>query len=227
MSPAHLLLSAHIAAGAVAVPLGALALATRKGGRAHLRFGAFYYQAMTLVIGSAAVLSAVHREPYLAGLTAAAAIGTFSGRRVLGRKRPDREPAQRAALVDWALALAALAVGLALLAMAATGVEMRSPPVIYSLAGTSVVYGLYDLARFFRPGAWPFSPRLWLYEHIVKITGAYFGAVAAFSGNLVLPLPEPWRQLWAPALGEALIVFFLLRYRRAARAASPAAPTGP
>src|SRR5687767_2826869 len=124
-SPVLLLLATHIAAGAVAVPLGAVALATRKGGRAHLRFGKLYYRAMTAVIGSATVLTAVHREPYLAGLTAAAAIATFSGRRVLGRKRPDLEPAQRATPADWALAAVSLALGLTLLGMAAAGVKMR------------------------------------------------------------------------------------------------------
>ena len=90
------LLAAHIAAGAVAVPLGAAALVARKGVRTHARAGKLYYSAMAVVIGSAAVLTAARREPYLAGLTAAAAIATISGCRVLGRKRPDLDPAQRA-----------------------------------------------------------------------------------------------------------------------------------
>ncbi len=229
MTLSALLLAVHIAAGAVAVPVGAAALATRKGGRSHRNAGRLYYSAMTIVIGAAAVLSALRREPYLAGLTAAAAIATFSGRRVLLRRRPDLDPAQRAAPADWALALAALAVGLLLFGLAAAGVKVANAAVAHSLAGASVLYGLYDLARFARPVAWPFSPRLWLYEHVVKMTGGYFGAVAAFSGNALPGLPEPWRQLWAPMVGQALVFYFLLRLRRRApgrAAVAPAAALG-
>jgi hypothetical protein len=224
MQPVSPLLAVHIAAGALAVPLGAAALVAQKGGQRHARFGKLYYLAMTVVVGSAAALTAALFEPYLAGLTAAAAVGTFSGCRVLKRKRPDLDPTQRAAAADWALAVAALATGLLLIGLAAAGVEMRNTPVLYSLAGTCTLYGLYDLRRFSSPGGWPFSPRLWLYEHIVKVLGGYFGAVAALSGNVLVYPPDPWRQLWAPIFGEVLTLYFLVRYRARGRALVLGAP---
>lgn len=213
------LLIVHIAAGTAAVIVGLFALLTpkpveTKTGRAHRRSGRLFLVSMIIVIGTATVLTIIKFNPYFAGLTATAAILVFSGYRVLGRKRPDLNAAHRAQLLDWDLTLIALGIGLMLIALSALGVITKNLPVVYSLGVGSVLYAGYDLYRFAYPLSFPFSPNLWLYEHLVKMISGYFGAVAAFSGSVLVLLPEPWRQLWATMLGQSLAIILVIYYRR-------------
>ncbi|HKY04414.1 MAG TPA: hypothetical protein VJQ56_05975, partial [Blastocatellia bacterium] len=153
-------------------------------------------------------------NPYFAGLTASATIAVFSGYRVLRRKRPDLDPAARAKSVDWAIAILVFSTGLLLTVLGALGSVTSNLPVVYALGGGCMLYAGYDLYRFTWPLKFPFSPNLWLYEHLVKMIGGYFGAVAAFSGSVLVLLPAPWRQLWATMLGQALAVTLVIYYRR-------------
>jgi hypothetical protein len=218
-----LLLVAHIIAGSLAVIVGAVALVTPKplkpeAGRAHRRSGKLFLASMCVVIGTATVLTIISLNPYFAGLTAAATVAVFSGYRVLRRKRPDLTASQRAQAFDWIITLLILCVGLLLIVLGASGRITRNLPVVYSLGVGSVLYAAYDLYRFARPLAFPFSENLWLYEHLVKMLGGYFGAVAAFSGSVLVLLPEPWRQLWATSLGQTLAIVLVIYYRRKLKA---------
>ncbi|HLL77534.1 MAG TPA: hypothetical protein VK421_19920 [Pyrinomonadaceae bacterium] len=218
------LLVAHIIAGTAAVLVGLVALVAPKpvGRRApaHLRSGRLFLYAMAVVIGTSVALTLISFNPYFAGLTAAATVAVFSGYRVLGRKRPDVNTSHRARPLDWIVTLLILAVGVFLTGLAATGRVTQNLPVVYSLGAGSTAYALYDLYRFARPAGFPFTPNLWLYEHLVKMIGGYFGAVAAFSGSVLILLPPPWRQLWATTLGQTLAVVFVLYYRRRLKGAN-------
>jgi len=215
------LLVAHIIAGSLAVVVGLVALVTPKpvlaAGRTHKKSGRLFLYTMCVVIGTATVLTLISLNPYFAGLTAASTVAVFSGYRVLSRKRPDLDATHRARAVDWIVTLVIFGVGVLLIALGAAGGITKNLPVVYSLGIGSVLYAGYDLYRFARPLAFPFSPNLWLYEHLVKMIGGYFGAVAAFSGSVLLLLPEPWRQLWATSLGQTLAVVLVIYYRRKLR----------
>jgi hypothetical protein len=151
-------------------------------------------------------------------LTGGREIRGHSGYRVLRRKRPDLDATQRAHAVDWLITLSILAVGVLLLVLGASGRITKNLAVVYSLGAGSALYAVYDLYRFARPLAFPFSENLWLYEHLVKMLGGYFGAVVAFSGSVLMLLPEPWRQLWATSFGQTLAVVLVIYYRRKLRA---------
>lgn len=223
------LLVLHIIAGSLAVVVGLVALLTPKpvaprGGSTHKKSGRLFLYSMCVVIGTATVLTLISLNPYFAGLTAAATVAVFSGYRVLRRKRPDLDARQRAHAVDWLVTLLILAVGMLLVVLGASGRITRNLPVVYSLGVGSVLYAAYDLYRFARPLGFPFSENLWLYEHLVKMLGGYFGAVAAFSGSVLVLLPEPWRQLWATSLGQTLAVVLVIYYRRKLKACTKADP---
>ncbi len=219
------LLVLHIVTGTAAVVAGLVALVAPKpvgkSARTHLRSGRLFLWAMAVVIATAAALTVINLNPYFAGLTAASAVAVFSGYRVLARRRPDLDRAQRARAADWLVALTVLAVGLFLVALAAAGRVTQNLPVVYSLGAESMLYAAYDLYRFARPLGRPFTPNLWLYEHLVKMIGGYFGAVAAFSGSVLVLLPPPWHQLWATTLGQTLAVVLVLYYRRRLRRQPP------
>jgi len=219
------LLVAHIITGTVAVLVGLVALITRKpvvashaGRETHRKSGKLFLYSMCVVIGTATALTFISLNPYFAGLTASATIAVFSGYRVLGRKRPDLSANERARGLDWVVTLTVFAVGAMLVVLGASGRIVQRLPVVYSLGVGSMLYAGYDLYRFARPLAPPFSPNLWLYEHLVKMIGGYFGAVAAFSGSVLVLLPEPWRQLWATSFGQMLAVVLIIYYRRRLKA---------
>lgn len=204
----------HIATGTLALGTGLLPLVTAKGGFLHRRTGAWFRSLMVAVIGTAAVMTLIALKPYFAALTAAAAIGCFSGLRVLKRKRPDSDPAQRAKAIDWTVTLLILGISILLAVLAARGEGGNDATVFRALIGGAIFYALYDLWRFAFPAAWPFFPRLWFYEHLVKMLGAYSAVVAAFSGSVLhfLPIPEPWKQLWPTILFHNLMILMVLWY---------------
>jgi hypothetical protein len=169
------------------------------------------------VIASAAVLALANWNVYFAALTVGAAAPAFSGVRVLRRKRPDLDPAQRATALDWTVSAAILAAAIALLSLAWIQPATRNRGLVFALAGAAAAHMVYDLWRFARPTRWPRGPRVWLFEHIVRMLAAYFAALAAFSGSVLVLFDPPWRQLWAVILGQWLTVAFLIRYRRGLR----------
>jgi uncharacterized membrane protein len=207
-------LGVHITSGTLAVLLGLLPLFTAKGGARHRRTGRWYRNLMVLVIGSAVVMTLIAMKPYFAALTLGAGISTFSGLRVLKRKRPDIDPAQRAEALDWGVVAAGLIVAFILLVAAARGEVGPSPVVLHSLIGAAIAYLLWDLWRFVFPAAWPFFPRLWFYEHLVKMLASLSAVVAAFSGSVLhfLPIAEPWKQLWSTILFHNLMVAMIIWY---------------
>ena len=228
MSPIFFaLLAVHVSAGTAAVLVGALPIvsAKRKGG-AHSRFGRTFARLMLAVVGSAALMSALALDPYFAALTATASVTAFSGVRVLRRKRPDTDPAQRATSLDWWVTGGLFGAAAALASLAAAGRIEGDPAVVCSLTGGAMLYAGYDLLRFARPAAWPFFPRLWFYEHLVKMLGAYSAVVGAFTGSVALRfLPDPWKQLWATIFFQLLtagLIVWHARKDRRLRTARPA-----
>jgi uncharacterized membrane protein len=218
-------LAAHIIAGTAALAVGIVPVLTGKGSGLHRRAGRAFANVMGVVLGAAAILSLLSFSPYFAALTVSATMLTFSGVRVLSRKRPDIHPGERAQPLDWGVTLLMTLCTVFLVLRAKQGYVGDDQTVFHTLVGACTLYCAYDLLRFTFPAAWPFFPRLWLYEHLVKMLGAYCAVVSAFSGSVLtfLPIPEPWKQLWATILFQLLTAGFILYYalqRRRRRQAS-------
>ncbi len=207
------LLVIHIIAGTLAVLAGTMAVSVPKPVRSrsilHRRAGRAFQWLMTFVLGTATLMTIIKFNAYFAGLTAAALMGVFSGERVLRRKNGERAKA-----LDWIVTLLIIAVASYLAYLLARGQVTKNVPVVRALAYGTSAYAFYDVYRFLFPRAWPFRPRLWLYEHIVKMIGGYSGAVAAFSGSVLVMFPPPWRQLWATFAGWILAVAMVVYYAR-------------
>lgn len=203
-------LALHITAGLVAVMVGVLPILTRKDGQWHRRSGRAFAGLMSALLICAWVMTALRFNTYFAALTATATITVFSGVRVLGRKRPDLNVSQRARPVDWAVALAAVGIGVWILGLVLAGRIDRNIAVSAALAYGALTYGGWDLWRFARPTDWPFSPNLWNYEHLLKMLSAYGAVLSAFSGNFLTFLPTPWSQLWPTFLFQPLAILWIV-----------------
>lgn len=215
-------LALHVGCGFALVAIGLVPILTRKGSRLHRWSGRTFVVLMSLLLAAAWIMTALRFNTYFAALSATATITLFSGIRVLGRKRPDLDPRQRAGPLDWAVTLGLVGIGVWVLALVVTGRTGNKAAVSAALVYAAFTYGGWDLWRFARPTAWPFSAHLWTYEHLVKMLSAYGAVISAFSGNFLTFLPTPWSQLWPTLLFQPMaaiwITVLVLRRRRPRRA---------
>jgi hypothetical protein len=199
----------HIAAGFIGFFVAPVALAVRKGGAAHRRWGQVFFWAM-VVAGTTAVLNASFK-----GLTFLLLTGIFSlylalfGYRSLYQKHlgVGRDAGARPALVDWVLVSA--------------GLVIFSGTLVYGLICSvvpSVVFGLIgmlltgrQLAGYRRRGPAPAGQ--WLLNHMSGFVGAYIAAVSAFSATSLHFIPWPWNFLWPTLVLVPPLVWASGRYK--------------
>jgi hypothetical protein len=217
-----LLLAVHVTAGALALVVAPVAMVTTKGGRAHRRWGAVYYWAMAVVALTAVVVALWRPNPFLALVAVFSFYFSFTGRRVLLRKRSDR--GERATALDWgaavaaALASAAL-IGLGLVRPGAVWVRLGTVAVVFGIVG--LVFSGVQLRRLARPSS---DPARWWFAHMSGMLGSYIAALTAFSVVNFTFLPPTVRWLWPTVVGTPLIALWIAAYRqRFHRRASDAA----
>jgi hypothetical protein len=205
------LLAIHVLAGTVALLVAPIAMMTSKGGPTHRRWGVVYYWAMATVALTAIVLSVWRPNPFLALVAVFSFYFAFRGRRVLGRKRPERDAA---GALDWAAAGITAAVSVALVVLG-----IVQPGAVWARLGiVAVVFGLLgltlsglDLWRFVRP---PADPHAWWFSHMTGMLGSYVAALSAFSVVNFTFLPTTARWLWPTVIGTPLIALWITYYRR-------------
>ena len=217
-------LALHIGCGFLLVAIGLIPILSRKGSRLHRWSGRAFVILMSVLLAAAWLMTAMHFNAYFLALTATATMTLFSGFRVLGRKRPDVDPRQRAKPLDWAVTLSLIGIGVWILVLVFTGRTGNKAAVSAALVYAALTYGGWDLWRFMRPTAWPFSANLWTYEHLVKMLSAYGAVISAFSGNFLTFLPTPWSQLWPTLLFQPMAAIWItvLVLRRRRKASAPA-----
>ncbi|MCY1646347.1 DUF2306 domain-containing protein [Caulobacter sp. SL161] len=202
-------LALHISCGLILVGAGLLPLCTTKGSQWHRRWGRVFVMLMGLMLAAAWVMTALRFNAYFAALSSTATLTVFSGVRVLRRKRPDLDPHQRATRLDWIATLTVIAVGVWVLGLLLSGRTDSPKTTTIALVYACFLYGGWDLWRFIQPTAWPFSPDLWTYEHLVKMLSAYGAVLSAFSGNFLTFLPTPWSQLWPTLLFQPAAIVWV------------------
>lgn len=213
------LLTLHVLAGMIALMVAPIAMVTVKGGPAHRRWGAVYYWAMAAVAGTAVVLAVWRPNPFLVLVAVFSFYFAFRGRRVLGRKRPER--GERATALDWAAAVGTAAASAALILL---GI-LQPGPVWVRLGMVAVVFGVVglalsglDLRRFARPST---DRNAWWFAHMAGMLGSYLAAVSAFSVVNFTFLPTTVRWLWPTLVGTPLIVLWITYYKRRFAARRP------
>ena len=205
----------HVAFGTGCLLLGLMALITRKGGRLHIRFGRYFLACLAVVIATAVVgILAFGFRAFLGVITMLAAYEAYSGYRSLKIRFSGPQ------LQDAAVSVAGISATSLFIAYLRSVHIQWAPVVIYSTLGTLVVVASYDLVRFTFPKHW--FERTWLYEHIVKMLGAYNAVASAFSGT-VLEKWQPYSQMAPSILGVAAMVGFIIYFRRNRKALAIAA----
>lgn len=198
----------HVAAGALALVAGGLALATEKGGQRHVRAGRVYVGSMAVVVATVFPLFVLDPTTFRTFLLLVAVFSGYfvlSGYRALVRKRPGDDPA----FVDWAGAVAVAGASLALggwgAALLASGDSFGVVMAVFGTIGALV--GVADL-RAFRAGA----DRLWLVDHLSRMVAGYVATVTAVAVVNAGPVPSVVAWLAPTAVGVPLIWYWQAAY---------------
>ena len=191
----------HISAGSVALLLGIVALLTRKGGTTHRKIGNTFLFLLTFVIITGLIgVFIFGRNTFLLIITLLSAYYGFSGYRILQLKSNNPKPIDIVAPVICLLALAYFLYYFKGIGM------IWSPVIIYSTVGTLISIIGYDFIRYFIPAKK--YQRMWMYEHIYKMIGAFTALLAAFTGT-VFESYQPYSQIMPSVLGVLLQIGFI------------------
>lgn len=192
-----MLLPIHIAAGGLAVALGAVALSVKKGGTLHRRSGLLFVNAMLVMGVSASILSLLKGGAdgnVLAGVLTAYFVGTG-----LTTVRPVSSWTRRinavALVVAGALAGGCLLSGVRMInapGLDSNGVPFQTAGVMSLIVGTLLVMAAAGDLRTMRFGVPRGGPRL--ARHLWRMCFALFIAAGSFFSErdrVATILPEP------------------------------------
>ena len=194
----HLLLPIHIAAGGLAIVLGAVALIVKKGGTIHRRSGLLFVYAM-LVMGFSASILALRNSPTDGNLIAGLMIAYFVGT-ALTTVRPVSPWTRRinaaALTVVVGLALVSIVGGVKAFnspLLSPGGVPFRTIGVMSFILATVMILAAAGDVRILRSGMPRGGPRL--ARHLWRMCFALFIAAGSFFSireRVTKILPEPF-----------------------------------
>jgi len=198
----------HVIAGTAALLVGIIPFLTKKGGLRHRKFGKVFLGLMCIVIVTAFIGVIYFRDrPFLTMITIQSTYLTVSGYRALRYK--ESGPNQW----DFIIALLVLMAAISFVARLNYANIVWNKGVVYYLLVFIVLYGTYDLLRVVR---WIRGAKLWLLEHLIKMTGAFTALFSAAAGTVL----GSWEfaQIGAAILGSVLffgvILMYVLRWRK-------------
>jgi hypothetical protein len=194
----------HIITGSIALLLGLIALTTTKGAKVHNTSGKYFLGFISIVILTGLIgVFAFGRNTFLLVITVLSGYVAFSGYSVLLTKSntPKR--------IDILVAISSLlTVAYFLYYFKSIGM-IWSPIIIYSTVGALLFIITYDFVRYLIPRKKYIKHRIWIYEHIYKMTSAFSALLAAFIGT-VFEEYQPHSQYLPSALGMLIIIGFII-----------------
>jgi hypothetical protein len=203
----------HIITGSIALILGLIAIIVNKGKRLHKQVGKVFLMLLAIVIITGLLgVFIFGRNSFLLVITLLSGYNGFSGYRVLQTK--SNEPYW---LDIVASIICLLSVFYFLHYFKSIGMIWQ-PVIIYSTIGALLTIISYDFFKYFIPKAR--YKRLWFYEHIYKMIGAFTALLAAFTGT-VFSNYRPYSQILPSVFGIILqigfISYYFLKHRKQGR----------
>jgi uncharacterized membrane protein len=207
-------LAVHITAGTSAFLLAPLALISAKGGKAHRRWGRFYFWAMAVVALTALVMAIYRPVLFLALVAIFSFYSAFVGYRVLGQKAAYKGE-KTATMLDWFAAAFTFAASATLAYLGAV-----QPALVQNLGVPAMVFG--GIGMWIAGSAvWRFTHRpkekmFWWYSHLASMLGSYIAAWTAFSVVTIGPLLHGAWWIWVlpTGIGVPSIAITTGYYRR-------------
>jgi hypothetical protein len=194
----------HVLTGSTGILLGLICLLSFKGGQVHNKAGKVFLLFISVVILTGLIgVFVFKRNTFLLVITVLSGYVSFSGYRILAFKQ------NKVKLLDIVISVATLGVLAYFLSYFKTIGMIWSPIVIYSTVGALLFIILYDFIRYLIPKSFYIQRKIWLHEHIYKMTSAFAALLSAFAGT-VLEAYQPHSQYIPSALGMIIIIGFMI-----------------
>ena len=192
----------HVAAGSFALIIGLIAIIASKGKKLHRLTGRLFLILMSVVIITGLIgVFVFGRNTFLLVITVLSGYMAFSGYRVIKAKSNIPK------FTDIFVCLLSLVTVLYFLYYFKSIGMIWSPVIVYSTVGYLFLMIIYDLGRYLIPARK--YANLWIYEHIVKMVGAFGGLLSAFSGT-VFPQYQPYSQFMPSILCTLIEIGFII-----------------
>jgi hypothetical protein len=199
-------IAVHVTAGSIALLLSIVAIIAQKGKTVHIKSGKWFLRFLAVVIFTALLgVFIFQRNTFLLVITLLSAYQGYSGYRILQTKT------NKPYLIDIILAITTLASAIYFIWYIKQIGFFWSPVIIYSTLGALFTVILYDFIRYTIPRNR--YGKLWFYEHIYKMLGAFTALLAAFAGT-VFEKYQPYSQILPSAFGLLLQIGFTWYYIR-------------
>ncbi len=215
----HINILVHVAAGSLALLLGLVMLALRKGDRRHRALGRVTLAIVGVAVAAAIVGAFVWRGRFdLMGVSVLSAYQMWAGVRALRLRQAGRR------FIDLGPAIAVVALGVLGLWLYRHSTAFNwSPGLVYGTIGGLLVYGGWDVVRAGFPIGWRqvLNPA----EHAFRMT-SLIGALASVAAGTVLKGATVYVSLAASGvLGVLAVVLAVRAGRRAWRYADGVTPS--
>ncbi|MEM6768711.1 MAG: hypothetical protein AAF824_25870, partial [Bacteroidota bacterium] len=198
----------HVISGTLGLVLGIVALLSLKGGKVHNTSGRYFLLLMIVVILTGLIgVFVFGRNTFLLVITVLSGYVAFSGFRTL------KDKANKPKALDMIVAIVSLLALFYFLYYFKKIGMIWAPVIIYSTVGALLLVVTYDFIRYLIPTTIYKKHKLWLYEHIYKMTSAFGALLAAFSGT-VFDDYQPHSQYLPSALGMLIIFGFMIYVSR-------------
>ncbi len=194
----------HIITGSIALLLGIIALVSTKGGKTHNTSGKYFLRLILIVILTGLIgVFVFGRNTFLLVITVLSGYVSFSGYRILLLKSNTPKKIDLLAAIISLLTLVYFLYYFKSIGM------IWSPIIIYSTVGAILFIITYDLLRYLIPKKRYKKHRIWIYEHIYKMTSAFSALFAAFTGT-VFEKYQPHSQYLPSLIGILIIIGFII-----------------
>ena len=194
----------HITAGSIALLLGIIALTSKKGAKLHTKSGKWFLRLLVIVVFTGLLgVFVFGRNTFLLVITLLSAYQGFSGYRALQSKN------NKPKVIDISMAVITLLSAFYFMYYIKRIGFFWTPVIIYSTLGALFTVISYDFIRYLIPNSK--YGKLWFYEHIYKMIGAFTALLAAFIGT-VFASYQPYSQILPSAFGIILQIGFLTYY---------------
>lgn len=194
----------HVVTGCITLLLGIWIMVTAKGTIRHRKAGRFFLITLSVVIfTSLAGVFLFNLSQFLFIISLISGYEAWSGYRVIKNKQTGP------GVLDHLVSIIVLISGIVFHLYFRTSKPNWAPVIIYSTLVWLYTLCIYDLLRLFIK--LNFLKKIYVYEHIIKVVGAFAAICSAFLGT-VLPQYQPFSQLGPSAIGFILILGLSYQY---------------
>ena len=211
----QVLLFIHVIAGFTSLVAGPVAVITKKGGKAHRKWGMVYFWGMLGVFITGVAVSAIKFIPFLFMIAFFSFYQVFSGYRILFLKNLYKD--QKANWYDWFASGISFLANVLFIVWGMMHILNGSESFFPKLALGFGIGGIYLVYTNVHPFIWkPKEKQFWWFYHLGNMMGGLIATTTAFSTTIfrMFSASSALAWIWPALIGVPLIIWWQRSYRK-------------